>query len=188
MTRTKQENTMKQQVPAIIVCLIFSLVATSCRTQPSLPDIQKTAQARALPVYDANGAPMPSDTAKNDSLLFRLRTLENAVCNNPLDKSTIPPLLAASFDSASGCFLVAGKGTHNKSMPEASWKQGRTIASAYDAKRWALYLKSWSLGSTAHFGTRISGEITYSRILLERLEGDTLYTLVSVPMGSIIEK
>jgi hypothetical protein len=73
-------------------------------------------------------------------------------------------------------------------MPEPSWKQGRKIASAYDAKRWALYLKSWSLGSRMRFGAKISGEITYSRILLERLEDDTLFTLVSVPMGSIIEK
>jgi hypothetical protein len=179
---------MKQQVPAIIVCLILLQVATSCRMQPSLPDVQKAAQARALPVYDANGTPVASDSLKDDSLLTRLRIFENAVYNNPLDKSMILPLLAASFDSASGCFLVAGKGTHNKSMPEASWKQGRKIASAYDAKRWALYLKSWSLGSTVRFGTKISGEITYSRILLERLDGDTLYTLVSVPMGSIIEK
>jgi hypothetical protein len=142
----------------------------------------------ALPVYNSNGQPAVQDSARYDSLLSRLRGLENEVYANPLDKEKIPPLLAASFDSSSGCFLVTGKGTHNKSMPESSWKQGRKIASAYDAKRWTLYLKSWSLGRRVRFGEKISGEIIYSRILLEKLEGDTLFTLVSVPTGSIIEK
>jgi hypothetical protein len=185
---TKQENTMKQQAFAIIVCLIFTLWPVACREQPSLPNIQKSVQAQSLPVYNADGSPVVSDSVKNDSLLSRLIVLENAVYANPLEIRKIPPLLRASFDSSSGCFLVAGKGTQNKSMPDASWKQGRKIASAYDAKRWALYLKSWSLGSSIRFGTKISGEITYSRIMLERLDNDTLYTLISVPMGSIIEK
>ena len=128
------------------------------------------------------------DTTKYDSLLSRILVLENAIYNSPRDMNSIPPLLKASFDSSSGCFLVVGKGTHNKSLPESSWKPGRKIASAYDAKRWALYCKSWSLGNYRAFGSRISGEITYSKILLERLENDTLYTLVSVPIGSVIEK
>jgi site-specific recombinase XerC len=179
---------MKQHTTAIIAFLIFPLLLVSCRTHPSLPNAQ-AGQLRSLPVYNTAGdLPTAADSLKNDSLLTRLCTLENAVYASPLDLSKISPLLKASFDSLSGCFIVAGKGTQNKSMPEASWKQGQKIASAYDAKRWALYLKSWSLGNTAHFGTKISGEITYSRILLERLDGDTLYTLVSVPMGSIIEK
>jgi hypothetical protein len=161
---------------------------SSCRTQPSLPDPQKTGQLNNLPVYDSNGSSVVLDSIKYDSLLTRLCVLQNTIYNNPHDVNNISPLLKASFDSSSGCFLVVGKGTNNKSLPESSWKQSRKIASSYDAKRWALYCKSWSLGNNRTFGTRISGEITYSKILLEHLEGDTLFTLVSVPTGSIIEK
>ena len=185
---------MKRHVPAIIAflaCLVCAVLLSSCRTQPSLPNLQKTGQLNTLPVYNSNGSPVMQDTlesAKYDSLLSLLLTLENAVYSNPRAFKNVAPLLKASFDSSSGCFLVAGKGTHNKSFPESSWKQGRKIASSYDAKRWALYCKSWSQGNHGAFGTRISGEITYSMILLERFENDTLYALVSVPFGSIIEK
>jgi len=142
-------------------------------------------------VYNANGSPAATgrtDTVKYDSLLTRLLLLENAVYGNPRDFGFITRLIKASFDSSSGCFIVAGKGAANTSLPGASWKQGRKIASNYDAKRWALYCKTWSLGSAVTFGTKISGEITYSSTLLERLDGDTLFSLVSVPTGSIIEK
>jgi hypothetical protein len=182
---------MRRHVPAIIVlhaCFAGVALLASCRTQPSLPQIQKTGQLNNLPVYDSNGSPVVQDSVKYDSLLLRLLVLQNAIYVNPREMNNISPLLKASFDSSSGCFLVAGKGVPNKSLPETSWKQGRKIASAYDAKRWALYCKSWSLGNHHTFGTRISGEITYSRILLERLENDTLFTLVSVPAGSIILK
>jgi hypothetical protein len=181
---------MKRHAPAIIAflaCLTCIALLSSCRTQPALPDFQKAGRLHSLPVYDSNGSPVAQDSVKYDSLLKHLLLLQNTIYSSPRDLNGIPPLLKASFDSASGCFLVVGKGTHNKSLPEASWKQGRKIASSYDAKRWALYCKSWSRGNYSAFGTRISGEITYSKILLERLENDTLYTLVSVPFGSIIE-
>jgi hypothetical protein len=180
---------MKHRLSAIILCLLACVAMYSCRTQPSLPGSRNPGKAATLPVYgDPQGSAAVPDTARCDSLLSRILALENAVYCDPGNRSRIPGLVKASFDSSSGCFLVVGKGTHNKSLPESSWRQGRKIASAYDAKRWALYLKSWSLGSTARFGAKISGEITYSRILLEKLEGDTLFTLVSVPTGSIIEK
>jgi hypothetical protein len=179
---------MKHLLFAIIICLICSILALSCRTQPSLPSFQKPAHVNNLPVYDSNGSPVVMDSTKFDSLLSIILVLESAIYSQPRGKGHIPLLLKASFDSASGCFLVVGKGTHNKSMPESSWRQGRKIASAYDANRWALYLKAWSLGRTIAFGTRISGEISYSKILLEKLENDTLYALVSIPMGSVIEK
>jgi hypothetical protein len=179
---------MKRHTPAIVLCLICLVLLLSCRTQPSLPDPRKTGAIHSLPVYDSKGAPVVLDSTKYDSLLSRIIVLENAIYSNPHEVNNLSLLLKASFDSTSGCFLVVGKGTQNKSLPESSWKQGRKIASAYDAKRWALYCKTWSLGSVTPFGTKISGEIIYSRILFERLMSDTLYTLVSIPIGSIIEK
>jgi hypothetical protein len=167
------------------------IMITACKTQPSLPNLHKTGQTSDLPLYDSKGSLVALgqlDSTKYDSLLYRLIALENAVWSNPRDLKCHADLLATSLDSASGCFLVAGKGVPNKSLPEASWKQGRKIASIYDAKRWALYCKTWAIGGAKPFGTRISGEITYTRTLLERLDGDTLFSLVSVPTGSIIEK
>jgi hypothetical protein len=51
-----------------------------------------------------------------------------------------------------------------------------------------LYLKAWRDGSTIDFGKKISGEVSYSKILLERADGDTLYQLIQVPLGSAVVK
>jgi hypothetical protein len=183
---------MKRHVPAITTCVICISILSSCRTQPSLPSHQDSGQLHNLPAADdPNSSPAAQDapdSARYEFILSNLIVLEGAIYNDPHDAKKIMPLLKASFDSSSGCFLVVGKGTHNKSFPESSWKQGRKIASSYDAKRWALYCKVWSQGNQIAFGARISGEITYSKILLERLDGDTLFTLVSVPLGSIVDR
>jgi hypothetical protein len=51
-----------------------------------------------------------------------------------------------------------------------------------------LYLKAWSEGNPIPFGEKISGEVTYSSVLRERLEADTLYQLIQVPVGSVVIK
>lgn len=128
------------------------------------------------------------DSAGLDSLLRILVKLENGVRVSSADKNAAQLLLNVSFDSASGCFMVAGKGTGNPSLPRSAQVAGRRVAAAYDAKRWSLYLKAFRDDRNISFGENISGEIAYSRTLLERTVGDTLLLLLQVPAGSIVVK
>jgi hypothetical protein len=181
---------MKRSIPAITVFLFFLLVFSSCKLQPSLPQGAKPAPSavaeQTLPVSQEH----PLDSAKCNFLLSLLIRLENDVYVNipSRDILSLSKLKQVSFDSASGCFLIAGKGAFNKSHPVAAWDRGRKMAASYDAKRWALYLKTWRDGSTIAFGNKISGEVSYSRILCERSDGDTLYQLIQVPIGSVTVK
>jgi hypothetical protein len=180
---------MKRSIPAITVFLFFLLIFSSCKLQPSLPQEAKTAPAASRHAPPASHGTLP-DSAKFDSLLSLLIKLENNVYVNRPTSGTVSlmELKKVSFDSSSGCLLVAGKGTFNKSHPEAAWDKGRKMAASGDAKRWVLYLKAWQEGSALAFGNKISGVVSYSRILLERLDGDTLYQLIQVPLGSVVVK
>jgi hypothetical protein len=181
---------MKRSIPAITVFLFFLLVFSLCKLQPSLPQETKTAPpASARQALPASHETLP-DSARCNSILSLLIKLENDVYVNLPTKgaASFMELKKVSFDSSSGCFLVAGKGTFNKSLPEGTWDTGRKMAASGDAKRWALYLKAWRDGSTIDFGKKISGEVSYSRILCERADGDTLYQIIQVPMGSVVVK
>jgi hypothetical protein len=112
--------------------------------------------------------------------------LQNGVYADPTDQSLVPQLVSASFDSLSGSFLTVGKGVVNPEHPQAAQPSARQQAAAADAKRWSLYLKAWHTGDTRAFGETIEGQISYSRVLAEKLEGDTLYQLVQVPVGSVV--
>jgi hypothetical protein len=181
---------MKRSIPAITVFLFFLLVFSSCKLQPSLP--QSTKPAPSTSVQPIPPAPHEAllDSARCESLVSLLIRFENdAYANHPsTGPVSLSELKKVSFDSTRGCFLVVGKGTFNKSHPEGTWDTGRKMAASGDAKRWALYLKAWRDGSTIDFGKKISGEVSYSKILLERAVGDTLYQLVQVPMGSVVVK
>jgi hypothetical protein len=163
-------------------------VLFSCKTQPSLPPGKKTAQTSQPQDSVFKQKVVAIDSTQYDSLLTVLLNRENTIYLAPKDKNNIVPFTSVSFDSASGCFLVAGKGTQNREFPESAWEKARKMASAYEAKRWALYAKAWTTGSSMPFGQKITGEITYSNVLRERLENDTLYVLVSVPIGSVVLK
>lgn len=181
---------MKRSIPAITVFLFFLLAFSSCKLQPSLPQETKTTLAASARQVAPVSHGVLLDSARCESLLSLLIKLENDVFTNLPSKATVSlsELKKASFDSSSGCFLVAGKGMFNKSHSEGTWDNGRKMAASGDAKRWALYLKAWRDGSTVDFGKRISGEVSYSRILLERTHGDTLYQLMQVPIGSVVVK
>lgn len=181
---------MKRSMPAIAVFLFFILVFSSCKLQPSLPQETKTAPAASARQTLPASHEALLDSARCESLLSLLIKLENDVCVNSPSRATasLSELKKVSFDSAGGCFMVAGKGTFNKSHPEGTWDNGRKMAASGDAKRWVLYLKAWRDGSAIDFGKRISGEVSYSRILCERMAGDTLFQLIQVPMGSVVVK
>jgi hypothetical protein len=181
---------MKRSIPAITVFLFFLLAFSSCKLQPSLPQTEKSAVAVSGRQTPAAVPQTQLDSARCDSLLSLLIKLENDVYAGLPSASAdfLNELKKYSFDSSSGCFLTVGKGAFNKTFPEGAWDKGRKMAASYDGKRWALYLKAWQEGSAIVFGNKISGEVTYSRILLERAVGDTLYQLIQVPIGSVIVK
>ena len=181
---------MKRSIPAITVFLFFLLAFSSCKLQPSLPQAEKPA-----PVTSAGqAAPVPhdalADSTRCDSLLSLLIRLENNIYASlpSTNAVSLGELKKVSFDSSSGSFLAAGKGAFNKKLPEGAWDTGRKMAASADGKRWVLYLKAWRDGSTIDFGKKISGEVSYSSILCERSDGDTLYQLIQVPIGSVVVK
>lgn len=178
---------MKRYVAAIGVFFFVVLVVSSCREHASpasdkkplpSPETQRVEKSIAL-----------NNSAACDSILGIVEALEDRVRADPGNGNAAQALAKAAFDSASGCFIAAGKGTFNRSHPpQAALEAGRTMAAQYDAKRWALYLKTRSLRRGTMFGQNIAGEITYSSTLCARNQGDTLVLLVKVPLGSVIVK
>jgi hypothetical protein len=181
---------MKRSLLAISVFLLPVFILISCKVQPSLPPqgTKNNRPARPPNQPASLSQQQQADSSSFDSLLNVLIDLEGRVMADPSSKTAAIDLVYAAFDTSSGCFLTAGKGTYNKSHPESAWNKGRKIASTYDGKRWAMYLKAWSTGGSIVFGKKISGEITYSKTLREKLDGDTLYQLIQVPVGSVILK
>src|SRR5271157_6432028 len=145
---------MKRCVTAIGVFFLVTLVVISCREHPS-----PASEKRPLPPSATAGhAAGLNNGAGCDSILAVVEALEDRVRADPRDGNAAQALVKAAFDSASGCFITAGKGTFNRSHPQAAKEAGRTMAAQYDAKRWALYLKTRSLGRGIMFGENIAGE------------------------------
>ncbi|MDD5676192.1 MAG: hypothetical protein PHC61_18615 [Chitinivibrionales bacterium] len=127
-------------------------------------------------------------TVNYDSLFKELRPIQDSIYKNREGLKTIGHLLNVSFDTVSGCFFLIGKGVTNPEHPENIRLKARLLAAAYDGKRWALYCKAWRQGSKIGFGRKIGGDILYSKTVWQHLEGDTLYALIEVPIGSIVIK
>lgn len=165
-----------------LAILVFVLAAVSCRENPS--PVQKNGMHASADILQSR--PAYDTAAHNDSLLATLRAQQDSIYSAPQKTDLIASFLLRAFDTVSGCFFVVGKGTHSTGLPEASWGQGRKIAASYDGKRWALYCKTRSQGGKIPFGKPVSGNISYSKTIFEKLIGDTLFQLIMVPTGSII--
>ncbi|MGB7569829.1 MAG: hypothetical protein WBM07_18345 [Chitinivibrionales bacterium] len=165
-----------------LAILVFVVAVVSCRKNPSPAQKNNghasTAVLQSRPAYDT--------AAHNDSLLTTLRELQDSIYSAPQKTDLIASFLHRAFDTVSGCFFVVGKGTNSTDLPEASWDRGRKIAASYDGKRWALYCKTWAQGGKIPFGKPMSGNISYSKTVFEKLIGDTLFQLIMAPTGSII--
>lgn len=176
----------------LLVLAVFTALATlSCRLEQvepgKTPPPAQPAQP-APPSVDTSGIPAQAEispTPPVDTLYARVLPLQNSVYVNMKDSALRVALLRAAFDSASASFFVVGKGVANPTRHDKTGRQGQVRASDADAKRWALYLKAWYTGDMRPFGERIRGEVTYSTTLLERTEGDTLYQLLQIPVGSV---
>jgi len=182
---------MNRLVRLVSLAGVTGLALLSCRIEQAVPGRAPTPPATVpggTPTTDTGAAsvqPSPSPTPSADSLYASVRPLQDSVYVHPKDSARRAVLLAAAFDSASGSFFVVGKGVANPTRHDQTGRQGQVRASESDAKRWALYLKAWHTGDTRLFGERIRGEVTYSTTLLERTEGDTLYQLLQIPVGSV---
>lgn len=138
--------------------------------------------------YQAKSVSTVTDSARSvnyDSLLTVLGNLQDSIRSKPGDKAIVERYLQASYDTTSGIFRVVGKGVGNPRHPEAARAVGQKLAASYDGKRWSLFCKAWFTGSTIIFGTSIKGDIAYSNTLFAKSDGDTLYVLLEVPVGSI---
>ena len=165
-----------------LAILVLILAMASCRKNHSLA--QKNDGHDSSTAFGAKPA---YDTAAHyDSLLGMLIALQDGISGRPENSGLIAPLLHAAYDQETGCFYVVGKGAHSPNLPEVSWDRGRKIAASFDGKRWALYCKTWSRGATTPFGKPVSGNISYSKVVFEKLTGDTLFQLLLVPSGSIL--
>ncbi len=177
---------MKRYVAAIGVFFFVVLVVSSCREHASPASDKKPLPSSETQRVEKSIA--LNNSAACDSILGIVEALEDRVRADPGNGNATQALAKAAFDSASSCFLTAGKGTFNRSHPQAAQEAGRTMAAQYDAKRWALYLRTRSLGRAGTFGQNIAGAITYSSTMCTRNQGDTLVLLVKVPLGSVIVK
>lgn len=121
-----------------------------------------------------------------DSLMAVILDRQSAVYTHPDDTQLVIPLIHVAFDTVSGCFNTVGKGVSNPAMPASAQVAARKTAASHDGRRWALLLKSWFIGNRLPLSTGFHGKIMYSKVLLEKTEGDTLYQLVQTPIGSIV--
>ncbi|MBD3322222.1 MAG: hypothetical protein GF350_14075 [Chitinivibrionales bacterium] len=171
---------MKQIIAAI---LAVSALFVSCREKEN--ETKKAPKGKAdTTVRQSTGR---RDFSLDTAALFnRLLALEDSVRKESSNRELIEKLLETSFDSISGSFYSVGKGIANPEHPDAARQQARKRAAVTDARRWALYLKSWHHGSDISFGDSISGKITYSSVIAERDGKDTLLQLVQVPVGSVV--
>ncbi len=168
------------RVLAVGILLVFWL--GSCREDNSTPKSGPSPDSLSMDADTLSGRPLDADP---DSLLALVLPLQDSVYGNPRQAALAGALVKASLDSASGSFVVVGKGVVNPHTADEAAVAGQQRAAQSDAKRWALYLKAWYSGATLAFGDPLEGRIAYTNVLLERAKGDTLLQLVQVPLGSI---
>jgi hypothetical protein len=168
-------------LPLIFICLFLFY----CKEEKSKV---KNAQASSFEDKSSYSSKVDNSNKNFDSLLILLINMQTKILQsgNINNINSLNELYKISYDSLSGCFYVAGKGIANKSLPLSSQKMAQEKAALMDANRWALYLKS--AGMNIQIDKEISGDITYSKLIIEKLMQDTLFRLYLIPFGSIILK
>ncbi|MBD3344981.1 MAG: hypothetical protein GF401_07960 [Chitinivibrionales bacterium] len=171
---------MKQITAAILVILPFMLL---CKEEKDRTKTERITKAQTGTENSLNTAATRLDTAE---VFQTVLALEDSLRKERGNTDLIARLLKASYDSSSGSFYTVGKGVKNPKLPQAAQQQAQERSAQLDAKRWTLYLKRWHTGSSTSFGDSIGGEITYSMIVDEKMNNDTLLQLVQAPVGSVV--
>lgn len=117
-----------------------------------------------------------------DSLLQILLPLQKSVTQAPDDPNAMKNLCAAAFDAEERIFYCVGTGAANPTLPPAVQEQGMKRAARLTGKRWALYLNEWRRGNYVNITSPLSGKLSsVGEVVLEKVKGDTLYLLISLP-------
>lgn len=121
-----------------------------------------------------------------DSLFTLILELQNSIERDPTNSVIIKQLLSAAYDTVENIYYCVGKGSANPKLPVATRYAGMRQAAQGTAQRWSLYLKSWQKSGSYKFGQKISGTIEQgSKMLLEKMESDTLYQLFYINSNAV---
>lgn len=180
---------MTHRTYQIAAALIIVTAAYGCKLEAQLPRQERSAQQSGRTREPSGKSATAASTASAaivspDSLFDVLLPMFGEVYSSPAGQTPRATLLTTAFDSTSGCFRTIGKGVENADTRIAR-RAGRKRAAESDAKRWALYLRAWQLGDTRDFGAPIEGQVSYFENLYSRIVNDTLYILVSIPIGNV---
>ena len=175
----KKDQSMKKSMPGLVL-LFLIVIFSGCKPEKKAAEARKPPERRETqPTEESLSA------GECRSLMSRLDSAIRRV-NERDDMVSKKRLAAASWDSVAGSFICMGKGVVNPKLPPAAQSEAQKKAAQLTAERWALYLRKWRDGEYISPAQGISGEITYSRKLCGRSDGDTLFLLLQVPLGSIV--
>ena len=91
-----------------------------------------------------------------------------------------------AWDSVSGGFFCPGKAAADPRLPEAARYAAMQRAAQLTARKQAMFFREWKLRKYRKMTAPLQGQITYSDVVFEKIDGDTLKTLMLVPFGSIV--
>ena len=164
---------------AMLALLLTTSLFISCKDHET-PSQKSVREGTAPPAQHPPAQPDP------DSIMTAIAALQNAVAAHSPQMHPVMKLVDAAFDTVCGCFYTVGKGVFNPQHPASTRAAARKTAAQHDGRRWALLLKRWFNGGDHPYGTDVQGKVMYSSTLLEREQGDTLYLLLQIPLGSIV--
>ena len=178
-TRIEKGTAMKRN-RAVTAYLLFIAICIGCKPEKKAAVEKETQERRQVQPTE--------DTLSAEECGRIMAMLDAAILrvNAGNGETAKKRLVTASWDSVGGGFLCIGKGVVNPKLPSAAQTEAREKAARLTAERWALYLKKWRDGVYVSPTRGIGGEITYSRELCRRSDGDTLFLLLQVPLGSIV--
>ena len=161
-------------VPPLLLCLL-----SGCKPESKKPPAETTGMKPPAQVSsEKSEAAYEAILNRLNADIRRLKTDDGAALKSEF--------VNHSRDSSGGGFFCLGKGVANPKLPEAAQAAAQRRGAEIIARQWALYLKKWGEEEYVSLSRKLSGQITYSRTVYEKREGDTLYTLVAVPLGSIV--
>ena len=157
--------------------LILPIVHTACKHQKKTSE-NKQSTTTVKAVEKKISPNYPQILATLQSGIKRLTITDDSVSKKRF--------VEECWDSSSGSFFCLGKGVINTKLPQSAQLKSREKAAELIALKWALYLKKWKNGEYISMHDTVNGQIIYSTSLYKEVIGDTLFSLVTVPLGSII--
>ncbi len=172
---------MKRAISAIVLTIF--LLTAKCGEESPHHDTRHTDTDSILFTPAGHRRTIPIFTENTFNAIVEL---EKALTDSPENQKSREKLQHYCLDTVTGSFLVVGNGTANPEHPPSARDLGRRRAAIYSGERWALYHKAWNSGRRIPFGEEIFGKVMYSKVLMEKVESETLWVLLHVPIGSVV--